>query len=171
MERYIDSTLLHDEKLIYFTRPHWIVFAPSLAALIIAILFWHFSSMYHMNFALFDNLSLMNALGLIALVIFAYWFVRAYILYRFSEYAVTDRRVIMKEGWISRRALEIFLRKLEGINVDQTITGRILSYGTLVIIGTGGTKDHYFNIPKPFEFRKIVQQQTDLLIDEADVGH
>ena len=169
--RYIDSTLLPNEKLIYFTRPHWIVFAPALSALVVAIFFWHWGPMYiKMQSFIFQNLSFVDLLGLAALVLSLYWFLKAYIVYRFSEYAVTDRRVILKQGWIRRHALEMFLRKLEGIDVDQTVTGRVLGFGTLIIIGTGGTRDHYFNIPDPFAFRKVVQRQTDLLIDEEEVG-
>jgi len=169
--RYIDKTLLSTEKLIYFTRPHWIVFASALGALVVAFIFWHVGPMYIQTQSfIFQNLSFVDLLSLLALILSAYWFLKAYIVYRFSEYAVTDRRVILKEGWIRRRALEIFLRKLEGIDVDQTVMGRILGYGTLIIIGTGGTQDHYYNIPDPFKFRKIIQRQTDLLIDEEDYG-
>lgn len=169
--RYVKKTLLQNEKLIYFTRPHWIVFMPALGALIAAFIIWQWGSMYiTMGSLFFQNVSLMELFSLMALLLSTYWFLKAYIAYRFSEYAITDRRVILKEGWIRRHALEIFLRKLEGIDVDQTVMGRILGYGTLIIIGTGGTRDHYYNIPDPFRFRKIIQRQTDLLIDEEDYG-
>lgn len=170
--RYIDSTLLHDEKLIFFTRPHWIVFLPSLFAFLAAIAFWHFGAIYlPISTLVFDNWAFADLVSLGILLFSAYWFIKAYIFYRYSEYAVTDRRVILKEGFIERRAVEIFLRRLEGINIDQTVLGRILDYGTLIIIGTGGTKDYYYNIPHPFAFRKIIQQQTDLLIDDESSMH
>jgi uncharacterized membrane protein YdbT with pleckstrin-like domain len=104
----------------------------------------------------------------IAALIGAYWLLMAYIKYRTSEFGITDKRVLMKTGFVSRNSLEIFLRKLEAINVNQTVTGRILNYGTLVIIGTGGTEDFYFNVPDPLNFRKRVQQQADLLTDADD---
>ena len=169
MMRYIRENLLADEKLIYASRPHWIIFAPAVTTLIAAFLFYVFGPSY---FALRSSILLGYSLyeitsGVLAIV-GAYWLLTAYITYLTSEYGVTDKRVIMKTGWIRRNSVEIFLRKLEAINVDQTIPGRILNYGTIVIIGTGGTADRYLYVPDPLNFRKRVQQQADLLLDSED---
>ena len=58
-----------------------------------------------------------------------------------SEYAITNKRVIIKIGLISRKTLEMNLSKIESVNVDQSIFGRLLGYGAITIIGTGGTRD------------------------------
>jgi uncharacterized membrane protein YdbT with pleckstrin-like domain len=55
---------------------------------------------------------------------------------------------------ISRRTLEINLNKVETVNVDQSVLGRILGYGTIRIVGTGGTNEVFENIAHPIEFRK-----------------
>jgi uncharacterized membrane protein YdbT with pleckstrin-like domain len=73
---------------------------------------------------------------------------------------VTNRRVLIKVGFIRRHSLELLLPKVEGIAVDQGILGRILGYGTIIVTGTGGTKEPFRNIIAPMEFRKMVQQQT-----------
>ena len=57
-----------------------------------------------------------------------------------------------------------------GIEVNQTVTSRILGYGTLIISSMGGTQDFYTNVPNPLAFRRYVQRQVDLLIDEAGVS-
>jgi uncharacterized membrane protein YdbT with pleckstrin-like domain len=75
-----------------------------------------------------------------------------------SEFAITNKRVIIKVGFISRKTLEMNLQKIESITVDQTILGRILGYGTIMVIGTGGTKEPFCNIVAPLEFRKQYQQ-------------
>lgn len=75
-----------------------------------------------------------------------------------SEYAVTNRRVIAKVGFISRRTLEMNLPKIESIKVDQSILGRILDYGNIEVIGTGGSNEAFNNIQSPIEFRKQYQQ-------------
>jgi len=75
-----------------------------------------------------------------------------------SEFAITNKRIIIKVGFISRRTLEMNLGKVESVNVDQSILGRILGYGTIVINGTGGTKEPFSNISAPLEFRKQFQQ-------------
>lgn len=83
----------------------------------------------------------------------------ASILDRYTdEFAVTNRRVIVKTGLISRKTLEMNLSKIESVNVDQSIFGRLLGYGTITIIGTGGTRESFPNISEPLKFRKIFQE-------------
>ena len=75
-----------------------------------------------------------------------------------DEFVVTNKRVIVKTGLISRKTLEMNLNKIESVNVDQSIMGRMLDYGTITIIGTGGTKESFPNIGKAVEFRKRFQE-------------
>jgi len=75
-----------------------------------------------------------------------------------SEFAITTKRVIIKEGLIARRTLEMNLSKIETVNVDQSIMGRILNYGSITIIGTGGTHEVFHNIAHPMQFRKAFQE-------------
>lgn len=77
-----------------------------------------------------------------------------------DEFVITNKRVIIKTGLISRRTLEMNLSKIESVNVDQGILGRILGYGTIRIIGTGGTKEAFHKILQPLEFRKKFQELT-----------
>ncbi len=79
-----------------------------------------------------------------------------------SEFAITNKRVIIKVGLVSRRTVEMNLSKVESVNVDQSILGRILGYGSIMVIGTGGTREGFKNIAKPLLFRKAFQ--------EADIG-
>jgi len=55
-----------------------------------------------------------------------------------SEFVITNKRIIIKTGFISRKTLEMNLSKIESVNVEQGILGRILGYGTITIIGTAG---------------------------------
>lgn len=74
-----------------------------------------------------------------------------------NEFALTNKRVIVKEGIISRRSLEIPLSKVESIAVNQSILGRILGYGTLVVRGTGGTNEPFYKVSNPMLFRERFQ--------------
>lgn len=85
-------------------------------------------------------------------------FVAPLIDYLTSEFAITNKRIIIKVGFISRRTLELNLAKVESVNVDQSILGRILGYGTIIVVGTGGTKEPFSDICTPLEFRKQFQQ-------------
>ncbi len=85
-------------------------------------------------------------------------FIAPLIAYTTSEFAITNKRVIIKVGFISRRTLEMNLAKIESINVNQGLLGRMLGYGTIVVIGTGGTKEPFAGISNPLDFRKKFQE-------------
>jgi uncharacterized membrane protein YdbT with pleckstrin-like domain len=78
-----------------------------------------------------------------------------------SEYAITNKRVIIKIGLISRKTLEMNLSKIESVNVDQSIFGRILGYGAITIIGTGGTRETFSALANPIQFRRVFQECVD----------
>lgn len=157
---YIESTLLADEKIIYTTTPHWIIFLPSVVILVLAFLF------YFVGFSLETLIILGFPLYKLALLIVLLYsiiaFIKAWIIYHSSEYGITDKRVIMKTGWLKQYSLEIFLDKIEAVFVRQNIAGRIFNYGNIIIVGTGGTQDIFFMLFDPFTFRKSVEQQIDL---------
>ena len=75
-----------------------------------------------------------------------------------SEFAITTKRIVIKLGLISRHTVEMNLSKVESVNVDQGIMGRIFGYGTITVIGTGGTKESFQKIANPVEFRRQFQQ-------------
>jgi uncharacterized membrane protein YdbT with pleckstrin-like domain len=82
---------------------------------------------------------------------------RAWVQITTMELALTDQRVIVKTGWVRRRTLELRLAKVETIRVDQSVLGRLLDYGTVVIVGTGGTTEPVAFISDLISFRKAVQ--------------
>lgn len=77
-----------------------------------------------------------------------------------TELAVTDQRVIIKVGLIWRRTMEMNLAKVENIQIDQGILGRLLAYGTVTVVGTGGTREPFRHVADPLAFRKAVQSQS-----------
>ena len=68
--------------------------------------------------------------------------------------------MIVKVGLIRRDTLELLLSKVESIGVDQTVTGRIVGYGSIAVVGTGGTRETFRNIARPLDFRKQVQARA-----------
>ena len=146
---YVEGHLLPGEKVVYRAHLHWILFAWPVAVAVLAI-------------PLLFVQPLIGAIVLLAGIVLA---VPPLIRYTTSEYAVTDKRVIIKLGLIQRDAMETLLSKVEAIGVDQTIGGRLLNYGTLTITGTGGTKESFPMIHSPMEFRRQVQSQIVALED------
>ncbi len=79
-------------------------------------------------------------------------------MYHYSEYGITDKRILMKTGFIQRQSLELFLDKVESIKVDQSLLGRLLNFGGIIVVGTGGSHDRFFDIEDPLKFRKKTQE-------------
>jgi uncharacterized membrane protein YdbT with pleckstrin-like domain len=105
----------------------------------------------------------MILLGVLLLIVVVglYFLAVAWIRYRTTEFAVTDRRIIAKTGLVSRRTVEMFLDKVESLNVEQSIPGRMFNYGTVTIRGTGATSEPFYNISSPLELRKSFMEAAD----------
>jgi uncharacterized membrane protein YdbT with pleckstrin-like domain len=88
------------------------------------------------------------------------WGLVKYVDYASSEFAVTNKRVIIKVGILRRRTVEMLNTKVEAIAVNQGIIGRILGYGNIVVTGTGGTNEPFNGISSPLEFRRAVQAHS-----------
>ena len=149
---YIDRNLVEGEKVLYRTRLHWVVLLrPILVAAVLlflpaGLLLWAKGRDMAWPAAI------LIALGIIVIVYGA-------VKRNATEMAVTGKRVLIKQGIASRKSLELVLAKVESIVVDESVVGRMLGYGTLVIRGTGGTYETFFEIAHPSEFRNRVQQQ------------
>lgn len=88
-------------------------------------------------------------------------FVRPLIKRASDEFVVTNKRVIIKTGFISRDTIELNLNKVESIEVEQSVFGRMLGFGTLKVHGTGVTGQGFHKISDPLEFRRRLQEQYD----------
>jgi len=140
---YVDSNLNPGESVVYRTSLHWIIY-------LLPVILMGFGATLALGQP-WPGLMLL-AMGLALLL--ASW-----IRQISSEFAITTARVIVKTGWLSRRTIEINLSRVESIQVDQSLFGRLLNYGTIMVIGTGGTKEPFTLIADPLAFRHAVQAQ------------
>ena len=150
---YVDQNLMAGEQVAYRTRLHWVMFLVPLLVtgfFFLVALLMLFSKDTRSWAALPFGIGFVTGLFLLA----------RYVAYRTSEFAVTNKRVIIKLGLLHRRSVEILLTKIEAIGVDQPLIGRMLNYGSLTVGGTGGTKEVFHQIHSPLDFRRKVQEQT-----------
>jgi len=154
---YVEKHLIPNEDVIYFTRLSWIVYLKALLVFLIGIALFVWGA--HMGGGTPDAETINPLYGIAGIVflIGLTLFLIAFVHRRSSEFAVTNKRVIIKVGLVSRRSVEILLAKVEAITVDQTLLGRIFGYGTITIIGTGGTHEPFQLISNPLEFRRQAQ--------------
>jgi uncharacterized membrane protein YdbT with pleckstrin-like domain len=152
---YIKSQLLPGEEIKYRGHLHRIIFAPAWFFILLALPALVIASSS-------GDWPVFYALAIPALIAYTW----AKVIYTTSEFAITNKRVVIKVGWLRRRTVETMLGKVEGINVDQSVIGRLLGYGSIVITGTGGTAEPFRNIGAPFEFRRQVQAQVSAAEDQ-----
>lgn len=149
---YVEKNLVAGETLVYRTGIHWsVLFWPIVIAIIVG----------GGGIAAMVLRSDLVIVGAVLLFVAAIVLISAVVKRNATEIGVTNRRVIIKTGMLSRRSLEIMLPKVESIRIDEPAMGRILGYGTVVIHGTGGTPEPFAKIAHPSEFRREVQQQMD----------
>ena len=148
---YVDQNLMPGEEVKYRAKLHWIIYvAPVLLGLLGLILL--VSSAGNRG-----SPPAFTIVCVLVLLVAGLMFLSRWITVITSEFAVTNKRVIIKVGLIRRHTLELLLAKVESIGVDQGIMGRILGYGRIIVIGTGGTREPFNKIAQPLEFRKQVQ--------------
>jgi membrane protein YdbS with pleckstrin-like domain len=150
---YIDRLLQPGEELLARTRPHWIVLIPPLGTLVVAfaVVIGDFVIAPQAQIALvgYGVAALLALVGLLHL--FARWLVRAT-----TEYGVTSVRVVQKRGIISLHTIEMNLDKVESVDVDQGLLGRLLNYGAVEIHGVGSRWDPIVGIEDPLGFRSAI---------------
>jgi uncharacterized membrane protein YdbT with pleckstrin-like domain len=151
MGRYIDDILQPGEKVLYSTNAHWIFYLPAIAAWIVALALVAVAVSFPPVVAL--GLASASVIGIAAL----YFTVKGW-FHRFTtETDVTDRRVVHKTGFINRHTFEIALDKIASVDVDQSIPGRLLNYGSVTIVGVGeGSTKTIDTIASPLAFRSAI---------------
>ena len=160
---YVEKNLMPGETIVYKTRLHWIViFWPIVLSLlfVVAGLVLLARTMTGASDSTDRSTPILVA-GFILLVVGFVSLGFALLKRNATEMAVTDRRVIVKQGIGSRRTLELLLSKVESIDVEESMMGRVLGFGTVIVRGTGGTPEPFETIGHPIEFRKQVQQQIE----------
>ena len=150
---YVERHLLPNERVVYKTRLHWVLFArPALAALAGIVVTVAVGALTGLEWLWYGSLIVVVAgLG---------WAAMRAVELLTSEFAVTTTRLIFKVGLIGRYTTELLLGKVESIGVQQTLPGRLLNYGDLVVTGTGGVREVFPRVHDPIEFRNHVQQAS-----------
>lgn len=156
---YVEDNLIPGERIEYRARLHRIRYLPAFISLVVAI---GFGVVAYMNAQAFW--AMIGFAGFFLAVAIVMWVVAA-IKLSSSEFAVTNRRVLIKVGIFSPHSLDLLLTKVEGVGVDQTIWGRLLGFGTIIVSGTGGTHEKFDRIADPLEFRRHVQNRATMASD------
>ena len=152
MARYIDDILQPGEKVLYSTNAHWIFYLPAIGAWIVAIAFLVAAQIIPVDTPRLICLSLSAIVAIFALYrMLTAWFHRWT-----TETDVTNLRVVHKTGFIKRRTFEMSLDKVESVDVNQSILGRLLNYGDVTVRGVGEGAETIRTIASPLDFRNHI---------------
>jgi uncharacterized membrane protein YdbT with pleckstrin-like domain len=149
--RYVKRVLQPDETIVHESHLHPLIFLPALFWLAVAVALLIAAAMYQDVIRLGLEVGA-AAFGLLAL----FTWLRAAIRRATTELAVTDRRVIYKSGLLARHTLEMNRSKVESVDVDQSILGRMFGFGTIVVRGTGGSLEPMRMVSDPLRFRSHI---------------
>ena len=152
MGRYIDEILQPGEKVLYSTNAHWMFYLPAIAAWGLALVLLILSRTTVTEGIVLLCLSAAAVVAIVAL----YWTVKAWFHRWTTETDVTNLRVVHKTGFIKRRTFEMALDKVESVDVNQSILGRLLNYGDVTVLGVGEGKETISTIASPLVFRNYI---------------
>jgi len=150
---YVQRVLQPGEQVRHISSIHWILYWPGVVVALLAVIaFWLSETMRFTGLWRYTAYAL--ALVAVALLIqqwFQWWI---------TEIAVTNRRIIHKKGLVRRQTREMNMDKVESVQIDQSILGRMLDYGNVSILGTGEGFETLRTIASPMELRNSITATT-----------
>ena len=159
---YIRKNLMQAEQVVYESKVHWFIFIGPALWLTFGGLLWAIAEAD--TSAVDPEAAALIAVSATVMILFgAIRFLQAFLTRLTTEFGVTNKRVIAKQGWIRRDTTEINHSKVESFAVDQSILGRVFGFGTVTVQGTGGGQTPIQNIDDPMKLRREAVQ----IIDQA----
>ncbi|MDD3039291.1 PH domain-containing protein [Bacteroides sp.] len=143
---YINNNLQVGETVEYCANIHWFIFAKPAILLLLGYLFYS------------TQTDITHYAGLFMLVLGGFHLIKSILLKIGTEYIVTNKRVILKSGILSRDALELMLNKCEGMRINQSVMGRIFGFGS-ILVTTGGVTNTFRFVANPMKFRNEINRQ------------
>ena len=150
---YIDKNLLPDEQILFRTKKHIIIFSYPIFWTVLSIV----ATLYLRNDYLLQNI--IWAPWLVTLIFWIY----TWLEYITSDFVVTNKRVMMKEGFFIRHTNELRISAVSQVSVNQSLLGQMLDYGIVSINAFGGY-DSFSVISRPVLFQKYVNEELDKLV-------
>lgn len=131
---YIEQSLSSGEKVEGLFRLHWFAWIPVVMWIILGLV----------------------TFGLTWLIA-----IYEYLRIRFLEQGVTNKRVILKKGIISRKTEEMKLKSIETVEIDQGIFGRIFGFGTVRVTGRGVSSVIFHGIDDPMSVKRQIESVSN----------
>jgi hypothetical protein len=139
---HIDGKLVGGEQVVFRTKLHAAVLVFPLIGLAIIAAFLGFAG-----------------IGVLLSLMVACWLAVELANHGISEFAVTNKPVLMKRGYLPRKIMDNALEEVEEIQVSQSALGKKMGYGTLVVRGIDGSRHSFASLNQPVEFGNTIQER------------
>lgn len=165
MTSYLQTLLMRDEHIVHAARLHWVIYINAIIFTCIGWALAHFNPVnllwQYARFQLPEQWMEQGLHYLVMLIVIlgVGMIFEAYLRQSRTELVITNRRVMVKFGLVSRHTVELFLSKVEGANIEQGVLGRLLGYGSIHVKGTGTGMTPIDNIANPEIFQRVLLEQ------------
>ncbi len=174
---YVQQSLGPNEELVYIGQFHWFYtlsafmaiiwgVAGSVIVIVASILGYKNFGWLPYEAGLLESIrSLHPGIRILSFVVFIFGllsFAQMMIVKATTEIAITSNRLIYKRGLVARQVGEISIDRIEGVNVQQSIFGRLFNYGRLAIRGMGVGEVILPPIQDPIAFRKAIEKARSI---------
>lgn len=154
---YFEKQVLPNEVFTFKTRKHWVLFLPPIIFSALLLLFFIY----------------MQKIPALQFLLFAPWLLMALVWakpllnYYTSEFVVSNKRLLLKEGFFLRHVHEARLNSIVQISIEQTLLGQILGYGNVIVSSIGGAMDLFTDLDSPQRFQRAVHEALDKFTQEG----
>ena len=174
MSRYISRVLVPNETVLYETELHWVIYRHGVLLILLGALVGHFADQLvsHLLGPVIGQASArpITYLAMAIIAFGAFHLILAYVRQISTELIITNRRVIAKYGCIATTSFEVMIGRVEGANIDQTVWGRFLDFGTVMVHGTGGGISPIDHIAHPYSFHTALMAAIQTAPKGRDAG-
>jgi uncharacterized membrane protein YdbT with pleckstrin-like domain len=174
---YVQQSLGPDEELVHVGKFHWIytvnafmaiVWGIAGATVVVAggVFMYKQLGMIRPDMNWLDAVRVLHpGLRIFAFVVFILGlmsFAQMMVVKVTTEIAVTNSRLIYKRGLIARQVGEMSVDRIEGVNILQSLMGRVFNYGRIAIRGMGIGEVILPPIEDPIAFRQSIEKARSL---------
>lgn len=139
---YLEKRLGGGEHIVHRGRFHWLGYAQAWLALLVLGIF------------------------LVGIYIFA----RMMLIRLTTEMVVTNQRVVLKRGWLSVDVDSLTLEAVESIKMKESLLGRILGYGRVMVSGKGELHIDYPSMANPGDFSQALESARSGAVAAVGTG-
>jgi uncharacterized membrane protein YdbT with pleckstrin-like domain len=130
---------------IYQSKLHWIIFSKPILLLLFPLVF---------SFVLGFQLHVFAAFSVIAIG----WGIAEWVRYLYTTLSIKPRGIVLQTGFWVQQTIDLPMRRIESIDVTQTLFGTLFNFGNIIITGSGGTRQVIGPIDNPLTTRRYIEQ-------------